>query len=43
MKKVAEKAFEWLSDHNVISHVVDDKEAVSACIKIAGERCTLCL
>ena len=35
-KRVSQKSFEWLSQHPVISHVVTDKEAISACINIAG-------
>ena len=35
-KRVSQKSFEWLSQHPVVSQVVTDKEAISACINIAG-------
>lgn len=34
MSKVS---FEWLSRHNVISCVVSDTDAISACVKIADD------
>ena len=37
-KRVCKRAYEWLSQHKIISRVVSDKEAVSACLKIAGEQ-----
>lgn len=30
-------SFDWLSRHPVISHVVSDSDAVSACVKIADD------
>ena len=36
IKKVCKKSFEWLSKHQVLSEVVTDKEAVSACLQMAG-------
>lgn len=36
-KRVSKKSYEWLSEHAVISHVVSDSDAVSACIKIADD------
>lgn len=36
-KRVSKMSFEWLSRHEVISHVVSDSEAVSACVKIADD------
>ena len=36
-KRVCKRAYDWLSQHEIISRVVSDKEAVSACLKIAGE------
>lgn len=34
---MSKKSYEWLSHHNVISRVVLDKDAVSACVKIADD------
>lgn len=31
------KAYEWLSRHTVISQVVSDRDAVSACVRIADD------
>ena len=31
------KSFEWLSSHHVTSHVVSDRDAVSACVKLADD------
>ena len=36
-KRVSKRSFEWLSQHPVITQVVADKEAVEACINIAGK------
>lgn len=36
-KRVCKASYEWLSRHAVISHVVTDTEAVSACVKIADD------
>lgn len=36
-KRVSQKSFEWLSNHSVTSHVVTDKEAVSACVHLADD------
>ena len=30
-------SFDWLSRHPIISHVISDSEAVSACVKIADD------
>ena len=35
-KRVSERSFQWLSQHQVITTTVTDREAVSACINIAG-------
>lgn len=34
---MCKKAYEWLSHHNIISRVVPDKAAVSACVRIADD------
>lgn len=36
-KRVCKASYEWLSRHPVISHVVSDQEAVSACVRIADD------
>lgn len=36
-KRVSRKSYEWLSNHAVTSHVVNDSEAVSACVKLADD------
>ena len=35
-RRVSKRSFEWLSQHPVISHVVSDRDAIAACINIAG-------
>ena len=34
---MSKKSYEWLSRHNIISRVVLDKDAVSACVKFADD------
>lgn len=36
-KRVCKSSYEWLSRHQVISYVVSDRDAVSACVKIADD------
>lgn len=36
-KRVSKTSYEWLSRHPIISRVITDKDAVSACIKIADD------
>ena len=36
--RVCKKTYDWLSEHNVLSCVVPDEEALKACIFMAGER-----
>ncbi|MGA7277143.1 MAG: pyridoxal-phosphate dependent enzyme [Desulfocapsaceae bacterium] len=36
-KKVAQRAFEYCSNHPVVSHVVSDGEALDACLQFAGD------
>ena len=36
-KRVCKQAYDWISKHKIISRVISDSEAVSACIKFAGE------
>lgn len=36
-KRVCKRSFEWLSEHKVISHVISDRDAVSACVQIADD------
>ena len=36
-RRVTEKAFQWMPNHPVTSVVVQDKEAVSACLKFASQ------
>ena len=36
-KRVSQKSYEWLSNHPVTSHVITDKEAVSACVHLADD------
>ena len=35
-KRVSQRSYEWLSQHPVLTHTVTDRQAVSACINIAG-------
>lgn len=35
-KRVCERSFQWLSQHPIITTTVSDRQAVSACINIAG-------
>ena len=35
-KRVSKRSYEWLTQHPIVSHVVTDKEAVTASIKFAG-------
>lgn len=35
-KRVSQRSFEWLSQHPILTHTVTDRQAVSACINIAG-------
>jgi L-serine/L-threonine ammonia-lyase len=35
-KRVCERSYQWLSQHPVLTATVTDREAVSACINIAG-------
>ena len=35
--KVCERSFEWTKQHNLISHVIEDVEAVESCLKFLGE------
>ena len=34
---MSQKSYEWLSNHPVTSHVIGDKDAVSACVKLADD------
>ena len=36
-KRVCKTSYEWLSRHAVISHVVSDTDAVTACVRIADD------
>ena len=36
-KRVCKASYEWLSQHPVISHVLSDTEAVTACVRIADD------
>jgi L-serine/L-threonine ammonia-lyase len=36
-KKVAKAAYEWCSQHEVVSHVVSDREAVDACLRFSRD------
>ena len=38
VRRVCKKTYDWLSEHNVLSCVVPDEEALKACIFMAGER-----
>jgi len=40
-RRVCHQAYQWLSQHNIISCVVDDKQAASACLKFAGNQTVL--
>ena len=37
VQRVSKRTYKWLSEHNVISCVIPDEEALKACVKIAGE------
>ena len=36
-KRVCKSAYEWLSKHNIISRVVSDRAALSACVAVADD------
>lgn len=36
-KRVCKRAYDWISQHQIISRVISDREAVSACLKIADD------
>ena len=38
-KRVCKRSFEWLSQHPIIPHKISDREAIAACIKLAGQPC----
>jgi L-serine/L-threonine ammonia-lyase len=40
-KKVARAAYEWCSKHEVVSHVVSDREAVDECLRFSRDHCLL--
>jgi len=35
--RVCERSFQWTKEHNVISHVIEDAEAVDACLKFLDD------
>ena len=35
-KTVCQKLFEYTKNHNIMSQVVSDQQAISACLKFAG-------
>ena len=35
-KRVSQRSYEWLSQHPILTHTVTDRQAISACINIAG-------
>ena len=37
VQRVSKRTYQWLSEHNVISCVIPDEEALKACVKISGE------
>ena len=37
--RICEKAFAWTMNHNIVSHVVEDKAAVNACLRFLGKSC----
>lgn len=36
-KRVSRKSFEWLSQHDVVTAIVSDRDAISACINLADD------
>ena len=36
-RRVCRQAYQWLSQHNIISCVVDDQQAAAACLNFAGK------
>ena len=36
-KRVCKRSFEWLSQHEVISYVLTDRDAVAACVGLADD------
>ena len=36
-RRVCQQAYQWLSKHNIISCVVEYRQAASACLQFAGE------
>ena len=35
--KVCERSLQWTKEHNVISHVIEDVDAVEACLNFLGK------
>ena len=41
-RRVCQQAYQWLSEHKILSCVIEDKQAASACLQFAGEyQCSL--
>ena len=36
-RRVCQQAYQWLSKHKILSCVVEDQQAASACLQFAGE------
>ena len=36
-RRVCQQAYQWLSKHKILSCVVEDRQAASACLQFAGE------
>ena len=37
VQRVSKRTYQWLSEHNVISCVIPDEEALKACVKISDD------
>ena len=36
-RRVCQQAYRWLSEHKILSCVVEDRQAASACLQFAGK------
>lgn len=36
-KRVSKRSFEWLSQHNIVTAIVSDRDAISACVNLADD------
>lgn len=36
-KRISKRSFEWLSQHRIITHKIPDRDAIAACVNMAGK------